>query len=163
MPLMIRPLLRSCLSAKAAAARHACRLSPNDAECFYILGAAQLQIGQIEPALANIEQAMNRNPLPPAYLPAFHATALWANRRFEEAIQVANQCLSRAPDFWRCRQDRIVALVELERLPEARKEAQMLLSKVPGITSAWFGSTFGAAAGALRQRRVAAAREAGIP
>jgi tetratricopeptide (TPR) repeat protein len=56
------------LDAALAAAQQACRLSPNDAECFYILGAAQLQLGQIEPALGNLEQAMNRNPFPPAYL-----------------------------------------------------------------------------------------------
>ena len=106
---------------------------------------------------------MNRNPLPPAYLPAFYATALWANRRFDEAIRVADDCLARAPDFWRCRQDRIAALVELERLPEAREEAAMLRAKVPRITSAWFGSTFGDAAAGLRERRVGAARAAGIP
>lgn len=151
------------LDAALAAALQACRLSPNDAECFHNLGAAQLQLGQIEPALGNLEQAMNRNPLPPAYFPAFHATALWANRRFEEAIRVADDCLARAPDFWRCRQDRIAALVELGRLPEAREEAALLQARVPQITSAWFGSTFGDAAAALRLRRVATARAAGIP
>ncbi|MDM0029017.1 tetratricopeptide repeat protein [Variovorax saccharolyticus] len=151
------------LDGALAAAQQACRLSPNDAECFYVVGAAHLQLGQIEPALGNLEQAMNRNPLPPAYLPAFYATALWANRRFEEAIRVADDCLTRAPDFWRCRQDRIAALVELDRLPEARKEAAVLQSKIPRIGSGWFGSTFGDRAAALRERRVTAARVAGIP
>jgi hypothetical protein len=151
------------LDAALAAAQQVCRLSPNDAQCFYILGATQLQLGQLEPALRNLEQASNRNPLSPANLPAFLATALWANGRLEEAIRVADDCLARAPDFWRCRQDRIAALFELERLPEARKEAVLLQAKVPGITSAWFGSTFGEAAGDLRKRRVAAARGAGIP
>jgi DNA-binding winged helix-turn-helix (wHTH) protein/TolB-like protein len=151
------------LDAALAAAQQVCRLSPNDAQCFYILGATQLQLGQLEPALRNLEQASNRNPLSPANLPAFLATALWANGRLEEAIRVADDCLARAPDFWRCRQDRIAALFELERLPEARKEAVLLQAKVPGITSAWFGSTFGEAAADLRKRRVAAARGAGIP
>ncbi|MBC7942156.1 MAG: winged helix-turn-helix domain-containing protein [Chitinophagaceae bacterium] len=151
------------LDAALAAAEQACQLSPNDADCFYILGAAQLQLGQAEPALRNLEQAMNRNPVPPAYLPAFYATALWANRRFEEAIRVTDDCLARAPDFWRCHHDRIAALVELGRLPEARKEATLLRAKVPGITSASFGSTFGDAAAVLRERRVGAAQAAGIP
>ena len=150
------------LDAALAAAQQACRLSPNDAECFYIVGAAQLQLGQIEPALGNLEQAMNRNPFPPAYLPAFNATALWANRRFDEAIRVADDCLAQAPDFWRCHQDRIVALVELGRLPDARKEAAVLQARVPRMTSASFASTFGDAAEELRKRRVAAARAAGI-
>jgi TolB-like protein len=151
------------LDAALASAEQACRLSPNDATCFYILGAAQLQLGQVEPALGNLEQAMDRNPLPPAYQPAFYATALWANRRFADAIRVADDCLARAPEFWRCRQDRIAALVELGRLPEARQEAALLRTKVPRITSAWFGSTFGNAAAALRERRVGAAQAAGIP
>jgi len=151
------------LDAALAAAQQVCRLSPNDAQCFYILGATQLQLGQLEPALRNLEQASDRNPLAPANLPAFLATALWANGRSEDAIRVADECLARAPDFWRCRQDRIAALFELERLPEARKEAVLLRAKVPGITSAWFGSTFGEAAADLRKRRVAAARAAGIP
>ncbi len=108
------------LDAALAAASGAASSARTTPACFYTLGAAQLQLGQSEPALRNLEQAMNRNPVPPAYLPAFYATALWANRRFEEAIRVADDCLARAPDFWRCRQDRIAALVELGRLPEAR-------------------------------------------
>lgn len=151
------------LDAALAAAEQGCQLSPNDAACFFTLGAAQLQLGRSEPAERNLEQAMNRNPLPPAYLPAFYATALWANRRFEETIRVADNCLDRAPDFWRCRQDRIAALVELGRLPEAREEATVLRVKVPRLTSAWFGSTFGDAAAVLRARRVGAAQAAGIP
>jgi hypothetical protein len=75
---------------------------------------------------------------------------------------VADDCLAQAPDFWRCHQDRIVALVELGRLPDARKEAAVLQARVPRMTSASFASTFGDAAEELRKRRVAAARAAGI-
>jgi len=151
------------LDAALAAAQQACRLSPNDSGCFYILGAAQLQLGQVEPALRNLEQAMDRNPIPPAYLPAFHATALWASRRFEDALHVADDCLSKAPDFWRCHQDRIVSLVEMGRLPEARAEAALLRAKVPQLTAQGFGSTFGQGGIPLRERRIAAARSAGMP
>jgi len=151
------------LAAALGAAQQACRLSPNDSGCFYILGAAQLQLGQVEPAVRNLEQAMDRNPVPPAYLPAFHATALWASRRFDEALRAADDCLAKAPDFWRCHQDRIVSLVEMGRLPEARAESALLRARVPQMTAQGFGSTFGGAGMPLRERRIAAARSADMP
>ena len=149
--------------AMQAAAQRTCQLSPNDADCFFILGFAQLGMGQVEPAARNFEQALDRNPIPPAYLPAFYATALWGSRRLDEAVKVADDCLARAPDFWRCRQDRIAALVELGRIQEAREEADRLLAKVPQMTAQRFGAAFASTATALRERRIEAARVAGFP
>lgn len=149
--------------AMLAAAQRTCELSPNDAECFFILGHAQYRMGQVEAAARNFEQALDRNPMAPAYLPAFYATALWGSRRLEEAVRVADECLAKAPDFWRCRQDRIAALVELDRVPEAREEASRLLAQSPQMTAERFGSTFADTATDLRQRRIAAARAAGVP
>ena len=153
------------LDAALAAAQQACRLSPNDAECFYILGAAQLQIGQIEIALGNLEQAMNRNPSPPAYLPAFHATAPWANRRFDEAIRVADDCLTRAPDFWRCHQDRIVRALERARASaRGAQRGDSAPSQGAAYDKRIVRPTFGTAArglsqsGGLRQRGQLASR-----
>ncbi|MBC7938651.1 MAG: winged helix-turn-helix domain-containing protein [Chitinophagaceae bacterium] len=146
-----------------AAAQQTCRLSPNDAECFYILGHAQYRLGQVEEAARNFERALDRNPMPPAYLPAFYATALWGSGRLDEAIRAADECLAKAPAFWRCRQDRIAALVELGRRQEARVEATRLLAQFPRMTAEQFGSTFADTATALRQRRISAARLAGFP
>ena len=149
--------------AALAAAQHCMKLSPNDADCFYILGKAQLDLGQVPAAVQNLSQAMDRNPLAPAYLAAFYATALWADGRLTEAVRVADQCLALAPTFWRCRQDRLAALVELGRLPEAREEATRLISALPAITTRQFNSVFADSAAALRDRRRAAAAQAGIP
>ena len=149
--------------AMLAAALQTCRLSPNDADCYYILGHAQYRLGQVDEAARNFEQALDRNPIPPAYLPAFYATALWGSGRLDEAIRVADDCLAKAPSFWRCRQDRIAALVELGRGQEARDEATRLLAQLPRMTADQFGSTFADTATALRQRRVGAARLAGFP
>ncbi|HEU4778950.1 MAG TPA: hypothetical protein VFS58_03630, partial [Steroidobacteraceae bacterium] len=85
------------------------------------------------------------------------------SRRLDEAVRFADECLAKAPDFWRCRQDRIAALVELDRVPEAREEATRLLARFPQMTAEQFGSTFADTATALRQRRIAAARAAGVP
>jgi len=48
------------------------------------------------------------------------------SRRFDEAIRVADDCLAMAPDFWRCRKDRVAALVEFGRIAQAREEAGRL-------------------------------------
>lgn len=149
--------------AALASAERCMQLSPNDPDCLYIVGKAQLEIGRPEAAVLSMEQALDRNPIPPAYLPAFYATALWANRRYEEAIRVADDCLLRAPDFWRCRQDRIAALVELGRMTEARQEAAHLMGRVPQMRAQRFGRVFADAAAPLRDRRFAAARAAGVP
>lgn len=146
-----------------ASAERCVQLSPNDPDCLYIIGKAQLDMGQAEPAVRNMEQALDRNPVPPAYLPGFYATALWANHRYEEAIRTADDCLVRAPDSWHCRQTRIAALVELGRLAPAREEASRLMAQVPTMTAYRFGLIFADTAVALRDRRIAAARAAGIP
>lgn len=79
--------------------------------------------------MRNMEQALERNPLPPAYLPAFYATAL----------------------------------VELGRLAEARQEAAVLAARRPNMTAVAFAHVFADSATAVRARRVAAARAAGMP
>lgn len=38
----------------------------------------------VEAAARNFEQSLDRNPVPPAYLPAFCANALWRSRRLAE-------------------------------------------------------------------------------
>lgn len=146
-----------------AAAQECFRLSPNDAGCFYVLGSTQLRLGDSRAAVENLAQALDRNPLPPAFLPAFYATALWAEGRLEDALRVTGDCLAKAPDFFRCRQDRIAALVELGRLPQAREEADRLRAQVPGMLAKHFGDGFAESAAALRQRRMAAAVQAGLP
>ena len=146
-----------------ASAERCMRLSPNEADCFYILGKAQLEIGEPESAVRNMEQALDRNPMPPAYLPAFYATALWASRRYDDAIRAADDCLLRAPDFWRCRQDRLASWVESGRLPEAQKDAALLQAQMPNMTAARFGVVFSERATGLRERRIAAAQAAGMP
>jgi TolB-like protein/DNA-binding winged helix-turn-helix (wHTH) protein/Flp pilus assembly protein TadD len=149
-------------SAAIDAARRCFDVSPNDADCFYILGKAQLETGDPLAAVHNMEEALDRNPMPPAYLSAFYATALWGSRRFDDAIRAADECLARAPAFWRCRQDRLAALVELGRLDDARQEARRLMAQVPTMTAERFGF-FAASAAELRDRRMAAASTAGIP
>jgi TolB-like protein/DNA-binding winged helix-turn-helix (wHTH) protein len=148
----------------ALAAALRCReLSPNDAGCIYTLGVAQLRLGHAGPAADNLQQAIRRNPLPPPHFLAFHATALWAAGRYEEAKAAADQCIAITPKFWRCREDRIAALVALGALDEARADAKLLHAEAPNVTTDWFAAGFAPAAKALAQRRAAAAALSGIP
>ncbi len=153
------------LDAALAAGEHCHALSPNDGACFYAIGSAQLRLGQVRPALHNLKQALERNPLPPANQLAFYGTALWADGRLEEALRVAGDCLAKAPDFWRCRQDRMVALIELGRVAEAKEEAARLRLQLPAMTAENFKLAFAAnrEASELKNRRVAAAALGGFP
>lgn len=156
-------LLAGDFDAMLATAHQLCNLSPNDADCFYTLGSAQMRLGSVEDATRNFEAALDRNPIPPAQLPAFYATALWGSGRLAEALRASDDCLAKAPEFWRCRQDRIAALVELSRTAEAHDEANRLLAQMPKMNAVQFGAGFAASASALRNRRIAAARAAGFP
>lgn len=144
------------------AARRCVALSPNDGACLYALGSAELRLGQSEPAVMHLSEAMDRNPLPPPHFSAFYGTALWSAGRFTDALQVADACLAVAPEFWRCRQDRVASLVALGRLDEARAEAARLHAMLPTMTAQWFGAGFSPDAAALAKRRVAAAVAAGM-
>lgn len=149
--------------AALAAAQQCVRLSPNDAGCFYVLGAAQLRMGRTKDAVRNLAQATERNPLAPAFLPAFYATALWADGQLNEALHVSSDCLAKAAEFSRCRVDRISALVELGRIGEARAEAARLVAMVPTMTARQFAAGFADSALVLRERRVAVAQQVGLP
>ncbi|HSV80757.1 MAG TPA: winged helix-turn-helix domain-containing protein [Ramlibacter sp.] len=149
--------------ASLASASQCLRLSPNDAGCLYALGAAELRVGRVADAVTHLEQARDRNPVAPAYLAAFYGSALWAARRHEDALRVADECLALAPDFHRCRVDRVSALAELGLAAEARDEAGRLLQRAPKLTATEFAGGFAPAARALRERRLHVARAVGVP
>jgi adenylate cyclase len=149
--------------AALAAAQHCIELAPNDAGCLYIVGKANMELGHVDTAVQYLEQAMDLNPVAPAYLPSFYATALWGVHRPDAALRAADDCLARAPDHWRCRKDRIVSLVELDRVAEARTETATLLAQVPTMNTNRFSADFADSAVALRERRVAEAMTAGVP
>jgi len=150
--------------AALASAQRCIELAPNDATCLYVMGKANIELGQVEPAVQYLEQALEVNPMPPAYLPLFYAFALWAAHRPDAALRATDDCLALAPEMWRCRKDRIVSLVELGRLAEARAETSRLLAQVPTMTVKRFGMDFADSAPvALRERRMADAVAAGVP
>ena len=149
--------------AALAAGEKCLRLSPNDAGCVYALGAAQLRLGDVDAALRQLGEARDLNPAAPAYLSAFYATSLWGVRRFDDALRVTDECLMLAPDFGRCRVDRVATLVEFGRMDDPRREAAQLRQRMPGVTAEDFAAGFADTASDLRTRRMAAAKAVGLP
>ncbi len=149
--------------AALAAAQRCFELAPNDADCIYIMGKANMDLGHVETAVKYMEQALDLNPVPPIFLPAFYATALWGVHRPDAALRATDECLARAPEFWRCRKDRIVSLVDLGRLADARTETSTLLAQVPTMTAERFALDFADSAVELRDRRFGDAIVAGVP
>ncbi len=146
-----------------AATQRCVELGPNDADCWQFLGRVQLSLGQVDAGLVSSAHALDLNPLPPAYIKSNRASALWAARRHDESLRMANDCLLKAPRYVICRRHRIAALVETGRLDEARQDAATLLEQVPTMTTRAFKDHFDDSAVELQQRYVAAALAAGIP
>jgi len=150
-------------SAALAAAQRCVELGPSDADCLMMLSIVQSRIGQAETAMQNMDKALDLSPIPPVYMNSPHALALWVNRRLDEAVRVADDCIEKAPRELGCRRLRMLALAELGRLDEARQEAAWILAQLPTVTSAWFVDMYADDANSLRARATAAALAAGIP
>lgn len=145
-----------------AAMQRCVELGPNDADCLMYLAVVQSRMGMGVQAQLSIERALDLNPLPPAYVDAAYAQVLWANRRLDEALRVANECIDKVPHYLVCRRVRLQSLVELARTAEAREEAGAILRQFPAAKAEWFGSVYADRASDLRERAVNAAIAAGL-
>ena len=111
--------------------RHALELAPSEPDNLVFLAVTLFETGDLETAMRTIEQALELNPLRPSYYCFFHAMILWANKRFEEALDEADNCLCKAPQFGGAEVYRAVALVGLGRIAEAKTQLAHYLSR-PG-------------------------------
>jgi tetratricopeptide (TPR) repeat protein len=66
------------------------------------------------------QEAMDRNPLKPPHFHFYYATVLWANERYEDALEELEECLQMAPNFRSAEFYRIMTLVGLNRLDQAK-------------------------------------------
>jgi len=146
-----------------AAAERGVVLGPSDAACWCHLSMSQLSLGQVQQSLDSSERMLDLAPVPPAWALHARAGALWGDVRLEEAAQVADECLTKAPLFRPARVYRICALYELNRIDEARQEAAAMLAFHPNSTTEAFECAFDRRAEPLRRRSLGAAAAAGIP
>ena len=115
-----------------AAARRAVELGPSDADGLLFLGVALFASGEMTEALRTIERALQLNPVRPAYYCFFHALILWGNERLEEALEETEECLRKAPNFSAAELYRVIVLVGLGRLDEARARLAKYMAKPSG-------------------------------
>ena len=76
-----------------------------------------------------MDKALELHPLPPSYYHFFHAMILWGNKRFKEALDEADQCLRKAPQFGGAEVYRTLALVGLGRMAEAKAQLKEYVSR----------------------------------
>lgn len=146
---------------EALAAMQRCvELGPSDADCHMYLAVVQARLGQGPEALASIDRALDLSPIVPSYMNAAHSRVLWVNRRLEESLRAADQCLGKAPRYLVCHLYRVLALAELGRTENARDAARRLGGMLPGMNTGHFADHYGPEP--LRERAVAAARAAGV-
>jgi adenylate cyclase len=89
------------------AAERAVGINPNEPDALESLAEAQVRFGAYEQAVANAERALRLHPFAPQYYSYVYGQALYAAGRYEDAENVLQECLLRAPD------GRVARLVEI--------------------------------------------------
>jgi TolB-like protein/Tfp pilus assembly protein PilF len=120
------------LERAVAVARRGVELGPSDADALLFLAVALFESGEIAEALEVAEKAVGLNPLKPSYYCFFYATILWGNERYQDALGETEECLRKTPNFGAAYTYRVMCLVGLGRLDEARTLLAQLSSRPGG-------------------------------
>lgn len=100
--------------------RRAIRLGPGDAENYAGLANVLSFAGRSQEAVELMHIANRYDPILPPFHEFYLARALAWTGRFEEALPLAQSCMSRAPGFWVCKMVLVVILAHLGRIEEAQ-------------------------------------------
>jgi TolB-like protein/Tfp pilus assembly protein PilF len=119
------------LAQALALSQRAVQLGPSDPDNLLFYAVNLFETGDLSAATKVVEKALELHPLRPSYYSYFHAMILWGNKRFQEALDEADECLRQAPRFWPAEVYRTLALVGLGRLGEAK--AQLAGSTSPAL------------------------------
>ena len=112
--------------------RRAVELGPSDADGLLFLGVALFEDGKPAEALVHAERAVDLNPMRPSYYCFYYGMVLWANERHQEAVEVFEECLRKAPNFGSADTYRVIALVGLGRVDEAKAELARFMARPGG-------------------------------
>jgi TolB-like protein/Tfp pilus assembly protein PilF len=107
----------------------AVELAPSNPDSLLFHGMALFESGDVAAAAATTDTAMELHPLPPSYYHLYRAMVLWGNRRFQEALGEADECLRKAPNLRGAEIYRALALVNLGRTAEAKIQLAQNLSR----------------------------------
>jgi DNA-binding winged helix-turn-helix (wHTH) protein/tetratricopeptide (TPR) repeat protein len=145
------------------AAQRGVEMAPSNAQCLHMLAEAHCALGDASAALISIESALDLYPCPPAWVYAGYGCALWANARLPEALAAANSGLAELPHYWPARLVRLYTLHELGRKRSASREASIIRSQVPRLTTTGVVNYWQDSAEDLRARALDGALSSGIP
>ena len=121
------------LEQAVAVGRRAVELGPSDADALLFLGVALFELGEVAEAMELADKAVGLNPLRPSYYCFFHAMILWGKQRYQEALADFEECLRKTPNFRGADTYRVMCLVGLDRLDEARKLLAQLMASPGGL------------------------------
>jgi tetratricopeptide (TPR) repeat protein len=121
------------LAQALALSQRAVQLGPSDPDNLLFHAVNLFETGDLSEATKVVEKALELHPLRPSYYSYFHAMILWGNKRFQEALDEADECLRQAPRFWPAEVYRALALVGLGRLSEAKAQIALSTSPVLGF------------------------------
>jgi len=110
--------------------RRALELGPGDADNLLFLGTVLHQMGDSAGAVRAAEEAIDLNPLRPAYYSRHYAEILWGAGRNAEALEQTEDCLRKAPKFTHCEIFRVLALMGLGRESEAKSHYDAAVSRI---------------------------------
>ena len=145
------------VDAGLACARRAFEINRYDSDIAITLGSTLVQAGMAEEGLPLIERAIRTNPYAPSYYMAELALARLVTGDPESALD-ALKTISRP--VLHSRQTKIVALVELGRMEEAKALAAELLADDPETTAA---RSMAVSGGPMRDSYSRALIAAGLP
>ena len=114
-------------------ARRGVELGPSDADALLFLAVALFESGEIAEASELADKAVELNPLKPSYYCFYHATILWGNERYQDALGETEECLRKTPNFGGADTYRVACLVGLGRVDEARTLLAQLTSRPHGL------------------------------
>jgi tetratricopeptide (TPR) repeat protein len=109
--------------------KRAVELAPSDPDCLLFHSVTLFDSGELQNATQMVDKALGLHPLPPSYYHFFHAMILWGNKRFKEALDEADQCLRKAPQFGGAEVYRTLALVGLGRIDEAKAQLKEYVAR----------------------------------
>jgi len=110
-----------------AAGEKAIKVAPGSADAYSALGFSLVAAGRYKEALVYLERALRMNPFPPTYYFMQIGAAHLSLRNYEKAVPALRKALSISPKNQFARITLIVTYVEMDRLEEAKAEAEELL------------------------------------
>jgi adenylate cyclase len=114
----------------------ALQLNPSNAENLVLAGWGFSQNGKAEKGLELIERGFRLNPIHPDWYWAAKGEAYAFQNKWNDAILAYSKCLKGVPDLIWCQVGITVALVESDRIEDARMQAEQLRKHLPNFSTA---------------------------